>query len=411
MQPNKLKTRNRSSSLHVLTNGMQLEKDVNHHLTGPFLPQTPLGSAASSRTASPVPPYKKLPPPQPSALLTWAIDPLVAFKILIVPVILYINWDLITPFVDPSLQSRNPFAPLFLLSHRVPASSEEDPRYQKGYLDLLFIAYYIVFWSCIRQIITVNICKRICHYFGIKKQVKIERFGEQGYAFVYFAFFGAWGFRIMSQLPSFWYRTEHFWLNYPHWDMKPELKCYYLVQMAYWWQQLIVMVLGLEKPRKDYRELVAHHAVTLWLVGWSYLVNLTFIGNAVYMSMDIPDTFLAFSKLLNYLQRETAKMVVFAGLLVTWSYFRLWLNLRILWSVWNEFDLIPDEAKQWYPESGAWLVWWMKYQIFTPLLLLEFLNLFWYYLILRIAYRAITTNTATDDRSDDEDEGDDGKED
>ncbi|KDQ29361.1 hypothetical protein PLEOSDRAFT_1038998, partial [Pleurotus ostreatus PC15] len=385
--------------------------DVNHHLTGPFLPQTPLGSAASSRTASPVPPYKKLPPPQPSALLTWAIDPLVAFKILIVPVILYINWDLITPFVDPSLQSRNPFAPLFLLSHRVPASSEEDPRYQKGYLDLLFIAYYIVFWSCIRQIITVNICKRICHYFGIKKQVKIERFGEQGYAFVYFAFFGAWGFRIMSQLPSFWYRTEHFWLNYPHWDMKPELKCYYLVQMAYWWQQLIVMVLGLEKPRKDYRELVAHHAVTLWLVGWSYLVNLTFIGNAVYMSMDIPDTFLAFSKLLNYLQRETAKMVVFAGLLVTWSYFRLWLNLRILWSVWNEFDLIPYAAKQWYPESGAWLVWWMKYQIFTPLLLLEFLNLFWYYLILRIAYRAITTNTATDDRSDDEDEGDDGKED
>ncbi|KAF4602066.1 hypothetical protein EYR40_005268 [Pleurotus pulmonarius] len=406
-----MKTRNRSGSLHVLTNGMQLEKDVNHHLTGPFLPQTPLGSAASSRTASPVPPYKKLPPPQPSSLLTWAIDPLVAFKILIVPLILYINWDLITPFVDPSLQSRNPFAPLFLLSHRVPTSSEEDPRYQKGYLDLLFIAYYIVFWSCIRQIITVNICKRICLYFGIKKQVKIERFGEQGYAFVYFAFFGAWGFRIMSQLPSFWYRTEYFWLNYPHWDMKPELKCYYLVQMAYWWQQLIVMVLGLEKPRKDYRELVAHHCVTLWLVGWSYLVNLTFIGNAVYMSMDIPDTFLAFSKLLNYLQRETAKMVVFAGLLVTWSYFRLWLNLRMLWSVWTEFDLIPDESKQWLPESGAWLVWWMKYQIFTPLLLLEFLNLFWYYLILRIAYRAITTNTATDDRSDDEDEGDDAKED
>lgn len=119
---------------------------------------------------------------------------MVAFKILIVPLILYINWDLITPFVDPSLQSRNPFAPLFLLSHRVPTSSEEDPRYQKGYLDLLFIAYYIVFWSCIRQIITVNICKHICLYFGIKKQVKIERFGEQGYAFVYFAFFGAWGF-------------------------------------------------------------------------------------------------------------------------------------------------------------------------------------------------------------------------
>jgi hypothetical protein len=26
---------------------------------------------------------------------------------------------------------------------------------------------------------------------------------------------------------------------------------------------------------------------------WSYLINLTLIGNAVYMSMDIPDAFLA----------------------------------------------------------------------------------------------------------------------
>ncbi len=35
----------------------------------------------------------------------------------------------------------------------------------------------------------------------------------------------------------------------------------------------------------------------------------------------------------------------------------------------------------------------MKYQIFTPLLLLEFLNLFWYYLILRIAYRCVDVHT------------------
>lgn len=55
--------------------------------------------------------------------------------------------------------------------------------------------------------------------------------------------------------------------DYPHWDMKPELKTYYLMQAAYWCQQLIVLLLGLEKPRKDYYELVAHHFVTLWLVG------------------------------------------------------------------------------------------------------------------------------------------------
>ena len=50
--------------------------------------------------------------------------------------------------------------------------------------------------------------------------------------------------------------------------MIPVLKAYYLTQAAYWCQQLLVLLLGLEKPRKDYMEYAAHHFVTLWLVGY-----------------------------------------------------------------------------------------------------------------------------------------------
>lgn len=75
----------------------------------------------------------------------------------------------------------------------------------------------------------------------------------------------------MDTLPTNWYNTEAFWIGYPHWDMKPELKRYYLMQFSYWLQQLLVLVLQLEKPRKDYWELVAHHIVTLWLVGYVFL--------------------------------------------------------------------------------------------------------------------------------------------
>lgn len=76
---------------------------------------------------------------------------------------------------------------------------------------------------------------------------------------------------------------------------------------------------------------------------------------------------------------------------------------------------------QWAPETGAWLVWWMRYQIFAPLFLLQLLNLFWYFLIWRIAYRyvqrvilfelswnkphsALQTGGPDDERSDDEDD-------
>ena len=51
--------------------------------------------------------------------------------------------------------------------------------------------------------------------------------------------------------------------------MTPELKQFYLMQSAHWLHELLIMVLGFEKPRKDFAELVAHHIVTLWLVGYA----------------------------------------------------------------------------------------------------------------------------------------------
>jgi len=332
----------------------------------------------------------------------WVVNPASSFKLLLIPVILFVNWELLAPYVAQGLQ--NPFRPLIFISHRIPSSPDSEPRYQKGYLDLLFVAYYIVVFSFIRQIITVNTCHPIARYFGIKRLGKCDRFGEQGYAFVYFAVMGAWGYYIMSRLPTYWYQTEHFWRGYPHWDMIPDLKRYYLMHAAYWCQQLIVLLLRLEKPRKDYNELIAHHFVTLWLIGWSYLVNMTLIGNAVYMSMDIPDVFLAFSKILNYLGLTYAKLVAFLTFLGVWTYFRHYLNIVMLWSVWYEFDLVPAANRVWAPKTGAWLTWWMKYQIFAPLLLLQILNIFWYYFILRIALRSLRPATMTDDRSDDEDD-------
>lgn len=74
---------------------------------------------------------------------------------------------------------------------------------------------------------------------------------------------------------------------------------------------------------------------------WSYLINLTFIGNAVYTSMDIPDSALAFSKVLNYLQFDRAKTVSFGLFMCIWAYFRHYLNIVMLWSVYAEFDLMP----------------------------------------------------------------------
>lgn len=74
-------------------------------------------------------------------------------------------------------------------------------------------------------------------------------------------------------------------------------KAYYLLQASFWAQQGIVLLLMLEKPRKDFKELVAHHLITLSLIGLSYRFHFTNMGIAVYITHDISDLFLAVSYL------------------------------------------------------------------------------------------------------------------
>lgn len=143
---------------------------------------------------------------------------------------LYVSWELVSPYVQPKIP--NPFAAAFLLSGFVPTSSPDKPTYAKSYADLLFIAYYIVFFSFIRALVADKVGRHIAKYFRLKRESKIVRFGEQGYALVYFMVFGAWGFvrdsiihlfhqlnlayllqHIMGELPTWWYRTEYFWIG------------------------------------------------------------------------------------------------------------------------------------------------------------------------------------------------------
>jgi len=209
----------------------------------------------------------------------------------------------------------------------------------------------------------------------------------------------------MYTMDTWYFQGTHFWQDYPYWKITGFMKTFYLLQFSYWLQQFLILVLRLEKPRKDFRELVIHHIVTLWLIGWSYLINLTPIGNAVFITMDVSDIFLALAKTLNYLKLEKISVVAFVWFIGVWTYGRHYLNLYILSSVYYEFDLVPQWAQRWSPVEGVWLAPWMKWQVFAPLVLLQLVNLFWYFLIWRILIRAVTQSDLADERSDDEDDG------
>lgn len=118
---------------------------------------------------------------------------------------------------------------------------------------------------------------------------------EQMYTAVYFFFLGPAGLYVMKSTPVWYYNTAGMYENFPHRTHEAGFKFYYLFQAAYWSQQAIVLVLGMEKPRKDFKELIAHHICTLALIGLSYRFHFTYIGLAVYNTHDISDFFLAVS--------------------------------------------------------------------------------------------------------------------
>lgn len=130
---------------------------------------------------------------------------------------------------------------------------------------------------------------------GMKSRAKQSRFMEQTYTAIYFAILGPYGLYVMSRTPVWYFNVTGMFEGFPHKTLQAEFKFYYLFQASYWAQQAIVLCLGLEKPRKDFKELVAHHIVTLCLVLGSYGFHFTYMGIGVFITHDLSDFFFAVS--------------------------------------------------------------------------------------------------------------------
>ena len=159
----------------------------------------------------------------------------------------------------------------------------------------------MLFFHFLREFMMCCVLRPISVWFGIKRS-QTEEILEQTYAMFYYGITGPFGLWIMRRLPLWYFNTTQFYINYPHKTHDIYFKIYYLGQAAFWVQQSVVLILQLEKPRKDFKELVLHHIITIALIWCSYRFHFTWMGLAVYITMDISDFFLALSKTLNYLE-------------------------------------------------------------------------------------------------------------
>ncbi|OKL56092.1 hypothetical protein UA08_08781 [Talaromyces atroroseus] len=305
------------------------------------------------------------------------------------------------------------------------SSTTGAPHYGKGPWDIAFVLFYTLVLSFTREFIMQEALRPLARRCGIVSRAKQLRFMEQMYTVIYFGIMGPAGLYVMKKTPEVWYfNTRGMYESFPHKTHVAAFKFYYLFQAAYWAQQALVMLLGLEKPRKDFKELVMHHIVTLALIGLSYRFHFTYMGIAVYITHDISDFFLAvrlnlpsnrlrtkFSRFTSVSSHQVGKSLqyansplaspAFAICVTAWIYLRHYLNLRILYSLLGgEFRTIGPYELDW--ETEQYKCWISNIITFVLLACLQALNLFWLYCLFRSVYRFAVYRILKDDRSDDE---------
>ncbi|EOD49460.1 putative longevity-assurance protein [Neofusicoccum parvum UCRNP2] len=302
-------------------------------------------------------------------------------------------------------------------------------RYTQGWDDLPFVFFGVIVFTALRAAVMDYVLKPFARMGGISKKKATVRFAEQGWLLIYCSIFWSLGMYIHYNSP-YWLNLYEIWNNFPTRAMSGLMKGYYLLQFAFWLQQ--ILVINMEERRKDHWQMFTHHIITSALVSMSYSYYQTKVGNVILCLMDVVDIFLAGAKLLKYLGYQTACDIGFGVFIASWVIARHGLYLAVCWSIYAivpiampygcydsvSGDRLPDSPTT--PANGGNEIMWEVLQpfrdpegpvCFNPRIRWAFLGLLgglqvitlvWLYMIIQVAYKVLTGQGADDTRSDDE---------
>lgn len=338
---------------------------------------------------------------------------------------LSINLLLLLMMVHISLPRARQYTNKFLhLSYCEPTGD----RYHRGWDDFFFISFWIVLLTAIRAVFMEYILTPLASSGGIRKRKTRTRIAEQGWLFLYHTTSWCVGMYMMYT-SRHWFNLKELWTDFPTPLMTGTFKIYYLIEHAFWLQQILVV--HIEKRRRDHWQMLMHHIITCALIFTSYGYYQTKVGNVILCVMDGVDILLALAKLLKYFGFNGICDTVFGLFIVAWFLLRHVAYMCICWSI---HSIVPNTMLSGCYSSatgerltsrGGEEIFKNVFQpfldpygtvcfneniryIFLGLLLaLQVLTIIWFGMILRVAYRVLCGGGAEDSRSDEEAESDD----
>ncbi|KAH8596266.1 putative longevity-assurance protein [Bisporella sp. PMI_857] len=310
------------------------------------------------------------------------------------------------------------------LSYARPATSS----YQQGIDDIYYVFAWVVNFTALRAITIEWILRPISGYLGVSERNRL-RFAEQGWLVAYYGIFWTIGMFLWIN-SDYWLDNKAIWAIWPSRDMSGLFKWYNLAQLAFWVQQ--ILVIHMEKRRKDHTQMLTHHIITCTLISVTYVYRYTRAANVVLCLMDVVDLILPIAKILRYLCYETACNIAFGLFVVLWFLARHVMYLQLCYGIYSSvpgndtmlFGCYQGGSRQRLdmppqPDYFSHLLWpfesadgviclngEVKWIFLGMLGFVQALSMIWFTMILKVIAGILIGKSVEDTRSEDEAEDD-----
>lgn len=230
------------------------------------------------------------------------------------------------------------------------------------------------------------------------KEPQVAKFAQSVMEAIFYGGFSVLGVLVLFSHDFVW-PSKNWWIGFQnggHELMRPDLRCFYIMYIARYFQAGLSVFL--EFKRKDFAEMLLHHVVTVVVTSMSYAYGWNHVGLIVMTLLDPADVPLHLAKLCKYIAEASDRKIwqfiadrLFEVFAVLFFVTRIGLYGYVCWST-------RIESKRYIPGSDVSNI------CEACLLVLLALQVYWFYLIIKVAVRLASGKGAEDPRSDDEEE-------
>ena len=219
---------------------------------------------------------------------------------------------------------------------------------------------------------------------------KSEKLVETTWRAVYYFGMCVYGILILYEKPWVW-DTRHCWYGFPHHHVEDETRRFYMVQLTYYWCLTFSHVYGdTQKRHKDFWNLILHHAATIALICFSWVLNMVRAGMLVLVLHDTADVLLEMAKMCKYANFQRACNIMFGTFVFIWIFTRLYIYPKyVVYTTVFESAEIVGIAPVYYVMNAFMIT-------------LQVLHVIWTYYIILALIKAVkgTGDIEKDERSD-----------